>query len=1000
MEARMLSITYSLISLLLAAADVWIAKQAFKKNGKTGKYLGRACLFAAVVDLSYLVSVLSKSYFIVSLFSSIYFASIDWMLICLLGFVGYYTRTPMNRANKTIFWLLVVWLIVDTVIFAVNPFYEICIRYISQDTLIARYRYQMLMLYDCHLAYTYLMVVLVLGMLLYRTIRVPSDYRRQYIYAVAGIVAIVGVNGIFLFQQRNDIYNLLDYSICGYSVMAFWLYWSCFEYSARGMLDHFRNRIFESLEQGIILFDFEDRLVLHNERVRKIAQKIPFDEDMNMQRFMEELGIPFVKENIREAYTLQCYAGEEKREQPVRCDYRLLENRKKQIVGHLFVLSDTFLETDLLTGFQNWESFERFVKDNPAGFGYPVVVAICDINNLSTINSTLGRSNGDLAIQKLADKMRLYLPKETYFVRGQDANMIAICHQLTEKKVLRMMEQVQKEFDWSIQFAVSTMEKNSGDVLDAVNIARQGMKAKKLMNRQSGHSELLTSLVCALRECDIDTEEHVQRTQKMGAMLGKRLKLSDVEMSNLSLLCILHDIGKIGIPLEILNKPGKLTEAEWKLMKTHTEKGYEIAKSSQELSGIADLILHHHEKWDGTGYPDGLSRESIPLLSRIIAVVDAYDAMVNNRSYGRAVSEEIAQEELRRCAGKQFDPWIVSEFLCMRKEERIKEGKEKNVSVQNYSDVFEEQEVLREEGEKTGSKFIHVLQYCRYVIDEKMKIVSVDDLFEKMTGYSREDIETGEYSQLDMLFPEDRTQYLCMVNEQLSKAPQAYFEHRIRRKDGSAVFVLCYGKRYFDSAERQGRSEIIIVDSADTFAMQYIVEGERSKAQSRLKRWENMYRLDSLTGLLNHKAFKNDVEAKLLNGDVRVMFLMVDVDKFKEYNDTNGHRAGDEFLILVAQSLTVAAGADSLVCRMGGDEFAAALFYEQDQREEEMYEKAQSIFDSTNMTVVSFKGGTSLSIGVSISGKDGNTFNELYEAADKALYDSKAKGRARLPIHN
>ena len=85
---------------------------------------------------------------------------------------------------------------------------------------------------------------------------------------------------------------------------------------------------------------------------------------------------------------------------------------------------------------------------------------------------------------------------------------------------------------------------------------------------------------------------------------------------------------------------------------------------------------------------------------------------------------------------------------------------------------------------------------------------------------------------------------------------------------------------------------------------------------------------------------------------------------------------------------------------MGGDEFAAALFYEQDQREEEMYEKAQSIFDSTNMTVVSFKGGTSLSIGVSISGKDGNTFNELYEAADKALYDSKAKGRARLSIHN
>ena len=716
---------------------------------------------------------------------------------------------------------------------------------------------------------------------------------------------------------------------------------------------------------------------------------------------MEKLGIPFVRENAREAYTLQCYVGEEKKKQPIRCDYRLLENRKKQTVGHLFVLSDTFLETDLLTGFQNWESFVRFAKDNPAGFGYPVVVAVCDINNLATINSSSGRSNGDLAIQKLADKMRLYLPKETYFVRGQDANMIAICHQITEKKVLGMMEQVQKEFDWSIQFAVSTVENNSGDVLEAVHIARQGMKAKKLMNRQSGHSELLTSLVCALRECDIDTEEHVLRTQRMGAMLGKRLNLTDVEMSNLSLLCILHDIGKIGIPLEILNKPGKLTDAEWKMMKTHTEKGYEIAKSSQELSGIADMILHHHERWDGTGYPDGLSRESIPLLSRIIAVVDAYDAMVNDRSYGMAVPEEAAQEELRRGAGKQFDPGIVSEFLRMLKEKTLETGKEKEKSapMQNLFDISGKQESLDETQEKKGSKFIHALHYCRYLIDEKLKIVTVDDQFERMTGYSREDIEKGAYSQLDLIFPEDRTQYLCMVNEQLSKAPQAYFEHRIRKKDGSAVFVLCYGKRYYDSAEREGRSEIIIVDSADTFAMKHILEGERSKAETRLKRWENMYRLDSLTGLLNHEAFKNDVEAKLLNGEVKVMFLMVDVDKFKEYNDTNGHRAGDEFLILVAQSLAAAAGADSLACRMGGDEFAAALFFEQNQNEEEMYEKAQDIFHEVNMTIVSSTGGTSLSVGVSISGKDGNTFNELYEAADKAMYDSKAKGRARLSIH-
>ena len=104
----------------------------------------------------------------------------------------------------------------------------------------------------------------------------------------------------------------------------------------------------------------------------------------------------------------------------------------------------------------------------------------------------------------------------------------------------------------------------------------------------------------------------------------------------------MHDIGKVAIPLEILNKPGKLTDEEWEIIKSHTIKGYEIAKSTPELEGVADMIKYHHERWDGKGYPDGLSLETIALLSRIIYVVDAYDAMINNRSYRKAKSVEEA----------------------------------------------------------------------------------------------------------------------------------------------------------------------------------------------------------------------------------------------------------------------------------------------------------------------------------------------------------------------
>ena len=157
-----------------------------------------------------------------------------------------------------------------------------------------------------------------------------------------------------------------------------------------------------------------------------------------------------------------------------------------------------------------------------------------------------------------------------------------------------------------------------------------------------------------------------------------------------------------------------------------------------------------------------------------------------------------------------------------------------------------------------------------------------------------------------------------------------------------------------------------------------------------------MYRLDSLTGLLNHEAFKNDVEVQLLKGNVTVMMLMMDIDKFKEYNDTFGHRAGDEFLILVSQSLTSSIKSKDLACRMGGDEFAAALFFDRSISADVMYERAQQIFDRVNMNLISAQGGTSLSMGVAISGGNIRTFNQLYEASDKALYRSKANGRAQL----
>ncbi|MCF2661575.1 diguanylate cyclase domain-containing protein [Pseudoflavonifractor phocaeensis] len=987
---------YIKISILIALTDGVLAIKSILKNKTTGRYLGFACAGAAVVDISYLISILNNDYLCVSVMSSIYFVNIDIMLICLLIFTVYFTKGKFTTLGKRAIGLSVLYAIFEAVIFTINPFCEIAVHYVRRDTYIAKYSYQMKPLYWMHLLFTYTLVAVILILLIRKLRRIPQEYRSQYRYVILGIVTIVAVNGVFLYWPGVSIYNLLDYSICGYSLTAFLLYWSCFEYSTHGMLNCLKTSIFENIGQGIVLFDYHDHLILHNKRADDLLGGIQMEQCAELKDFLNCYGLSLNSETENDSFSLQCYIKKEEEIRPLRCDIRSLKNEKEQRLGQLFVFSDAALETDLLTGFQNLESFRMFVRDQPNTFPCPTAVAICDINSLSVINSTMGNHVGDQKIRLLADTMRQYFPKHAYYVRGLEAHLIALCSHSSEAEMQDCMERVKQNFSGKIQYAVSMFTKESPDIVQTVYAASQAMRAKKLLDRESIHSEMLTSLVRALQECDSDTEHHVRRTQLMGETLGKRIELTDIQQSNLSLLCLLHDIGKIGIPLEILNKPGKLSEEEWKILRSHTQKGYDIANSNTELKGIAEDILHHHERWDGTGYPDGLSGESIPLLSRVIAVVDAYDAMVNDRSYRRAVPVAKAMEELKRCAGTQFDPYIVSEFLESLKE-NPPEAEENRVLSEASGDT------PQDEKESTGSESaekrhnVHLVPYSRYLLDDSMYIVSVDENFERMTGYTAEDIRQTPIRQADLIPDEDRIEYLCQTNASLAKNPLVFQEHKIRRKDGSDIYVFCCGRIYYDSAVRAERSEIIIADVTNTYSMKMLMAAEQNKAQVRLRYWERTYRRDSLTGLLNHAAFRSDVELKILEGRSKVMMLMVDVDRFKEYNDTFGHHNGDKFLILAAQTLMTSLRKEDRACRMGGDEFAAALFFDKDTPDAQLRERAQQIFDKVNITLKAVEGGTGISMGMVIAESE-TTFNQLYEAADKALYHAKDRGRGRLSV--
>ena len=831
-------LAYAVFTFVLIIVDCRFAFKSYRKKTLEGLYLARCSSLAALIALSYLISVLTEDYLIVSIMSSVYFVCIDWLLIMMIRFVTVYTTRaktvvtiPAMKAIQTYAWF-------ETLVFAINPFKEIAIGYIHRNTPLAFYDYAIKPLYVMHLIFTYLMVVAVLGILIRRVVMTPKNYRIQYWLFIAAIMLIVVINALFILpvpgRGARAIF-LIDSSIPGYSLGLLIMYWSCFKYRDSYLKQSLSKMVFDNLDQGIALFDYNGNLVLKNDRLAEMIPALRNVDEMRVEEFAELTGTESGAATEVDSYSQQLFSGVANSGNPLRADFMRLRDSTGRELGDLFVYTDASEEIDLLTGFHSWDHFRQYVRDNPETFRHPCAVAQFDINSMGSINRNQGKDAGDQLIREFSELIRKCMPEETYYVRGYDARLIAISYYATEEEMRGYGEHIKSVFRAKIQAGYAASATEDTDILDLINRSLRSMQVKKLLDDDSTHSQTITSLVRALKESDSDTETHVKRTQRTGLELGRRFGLSDLEMSQLSLLCLLHDIGKIGIPLEILNKPGRLTPEEWEVLKSHTEKGYQIAISSWELRDIADMILYHHERWDGKGYPKGLEGEDIPLLSRIISVVDSYDAMINNRSYRRAISTEEAKAEMRRCSGTQFDPNLTEEFLKMLDEDPdmamglISDEPDvpfgDNTVIQTEGDSpngngmysSEEGSLAEAEPDIKGRKPYAIL-FSRYIMDINDCILSVDDDFETITGYTKEDIKNGWLRQTDLIPEAHKEEYFRGVSKQLEKGDTVYMEHELLRKDGRHIYVLCYAKRHYDSASKTMRTEVIITDSATTKA--------------------------------------------------------------------------------------------------------------------------------------------------------------------------------------
>ncbi|MFA6308311.1 MAG: HD domain-containing phosphohydrolase [Clostridia bacterium] len=332
------------------------------------------------------------------------------------------------------------------------------------------------------------------------------------------------------------------------------------------------------------------------------------------------------------------------------------------------------LNHDYLTKLYNRKYFEesklKMVKEKRL----PISIIIADINGVRLINDAFGFDKGDKLIFETSKILQSITRKDDVLARIGGDEFGFILPETDYKETDKIVSSINKAFNaynhkkknklyeinLSIGYATKTNEDKS--IKEISKLADEHLHNQKLLNLKSFRSNLISTIIATVYEKSEETEQHSKRLSDLSVKIGKKLNLSQKDLSELELLSVLHDIGKVAIDDRILKKPDPLTEDEWIVMKTHPDIGYRIAKSTSELENIADYIRTHHERWDGKGYPQGLRGENIPLLSRILAVADAYDAMTNDRAYRKSIAKSNAIEELKSYAGTQFDPNIVKVF--------------------------------------------------------------------------------------------------------------------------------------------------------------------------------------------------------------------------------------------------------------------------------------------------------------------------------------------------
>jgi diguanylate cyclase (GGDEF)-like protein len=301
----------------------------------------------------------------------------------------------------------------------------------------------------------------------------------------------------------------------------------------------------------------------------------------------------------------------------------------------------------------------------------PVSLIIADTNGLKLINDSFGHAMGDTVLRTAAELLRVNCrPGDIVARYGGDEFVMLLPNTTNAEASLRLngIESMAKDLQVAsiqlrLSYGLQTRNTSRDEFASVFKKAEDMMSRNKLYESSSEKNKTIGLVINSLFAKSHRESQHSKRVSELCEFIAGKMDMSASEVNRMRVAGLMHDIGKISISESILNNPGKHSSEEWEEMKRHPEAGYRILSASSDFIDISPAILEHHERWDGRGYPRGISGESISLQARIIIVADAYDAMTSERSYKLPMSSHDAIQEIRNCVGTQFDPQVAFVFI-------------------------------------------------------------------------------------------------------------------------------------------------------------------------------------------------------------------------------------------------------------------------------------------------------------------------------------------------